>query len=436
MSRILVASHPMAGHVNPMLAVSESLSKRGHDIIFNTSELFREKVEARGLRFAALLGNANYDYRRLGELVPQLRTAAPGAELTITYRKYVLGDRIPDQYRGLRRILEEEDIDLVMTDVLFFGNLPLLLSNESRPPAIACGVIAPMWHDPAFSVVGGPDNTPAGRKRNEEDNRQFNEARAPGGRHIDGVLEQLGVGVPGGYDVANTMYRLPDLFLQFGAEVFEFPMYNRPANLRFTGPILTKQKEAIEPPEWLQELDGSKTVVFVTQGTLANFNFDQLVNPALAGLANDDVQLVVTAGGGDANAIVAPAQAVVKPYIPYDLLFPRTSVFVTNGGYNGVQQALSFGVPIVAVGASEDKPEVCSRVNWSGVGIGIPTRTPTVEQVRDAVREVLHNSSYRERAQALGASIAKTDALTMIAEIVDAAISGAVHKKASSAKGY
>ena len=93
----------MAGHVNPMLAVSESLSKRGHDIIFNTAELFREKVEARGLRFAALLGNANYDYRRLGELVPQLRTAAPGAELTITYRKYVLGDRIPDQYRGLRR---------------------------------------------------------------------------------------------------------------------------------------------------------------------------------------------------------------------------------------------------------------------------------------------------------------------------------------------
>jgi hypothetical protein len=52
------------------------------------------------------------------------------------------------------------------------------------------------------------------------------------------------------------------------------------------------------------------------------------------------------------------------------------------------------------------------------------------------VREVLHNPRYPELAQALGASIAKTDALTMIAEIVDAAISGAVHKKASSAKGY
>jgi UDP:flavonoid glycosyltransferase YjiC (YdhE family) len=61
-SKLLVATHPMAAHVNPMLAVSESLSKGVHDIIFNTSEL-REEVEASGLRFAPLLGNANYDHR-------------------------------------------------------------------------------------------------------------------------------------------------------------------------------------------------------------------------------------------------------------------------------------------------------------------------------------------------------------------------------------
>ena len=78
MSKLLVATHPMAAHVNPMLAVSESLSKGVHDIIFNTAELLREEVKARGLRFAPLLGNANYDHRRLGDLVPQLTTAAPG----------------------------------------------------------------------------------------------------------------------------------------------------------------------------------------------------------------------------------------------------------------------------------------------------------------------------------------------------------------------
>jgi hypothetical protein len=125
-----------------------------------------------------------------------------------------------------------------MTDLAFLGNIPLLLRNEPRPTVISCGVIAPLWHDPAFSVFTGPDNTPEGRVRNLEHSRQFKEARAPRARHINDVLDKLGVAIPGGYDVGNTMYRLPDLFLQFGAENFEYPMYDRPAKLRFAGPIL------------------------------------------------------------------------------------------------------------------------------------------------------------------------------------------------------
>jgi UDP:flavonoid glycosyltransferase YjiC (YdhE family) len=39
-------------------------------------------------------------------------------------------------------------------------------------------------------------------------------------------------------------------------------------------------------------------MVFVTQGTLANFDFNQLMNPAIAALADEDVQVIVTAGGG------------------------------------------------------------------------------------------------------------------------------------------
>jgi hypothetical protein len=42
-SKLPVATHPMAAHVNPMLAVSESLSQGVHHIIFNTAELLREE---------------------------------------------------------------------------------------------------------------------------------------------------------------------------------------------------------------------------------------------------------------------------------------------------------------------------------------------------------------------------------------------------------
>ena len=32
---------PLAGHVNPMIAVAEYLSEQGHNVIFNTAEIFR-----------------------------------------------------------------------------------------------------------------------------------------------------------------------------------------------------------------------------------------------------------------------------------------------------------------------------------------------------------------------------------------------------------
>ena len=420
MSKVLIAAAPLAGHAGPMLIVAGFLRRQGHDVLFSSSDFFREKAEARDLRFLPLVGNANYDYRQLGELIPGLRTFTSPIDLSNSYVKHMLGDRIPDQYRGMRKIIDEENVDLVMTDVGFWGIFPLLLRNEPRPPVISCGTTAPMWHDPAFSILTGPDETPEGLKRNLEHSREWKEGRAPADIYVNEVLQKLGAQVPGGFDLTDTMYSLPDLFLQLGAEEFEFPRHNKRPNLRFIGPILPESKSQMEIP---LSLDDSKPVVFVTQGTLANFDFDQLLNPALSGLAGEDVQVLATAGGGPVEAIVASGNSIVEGYIPYELILPKTSVFVTNGGYNGVQQALSYGVPVVSAGASEDKPQVCARVKWSGAGIDLETGAPTAEQISRAVIQVLRDPSYRDRAKVLGAAIAKTNALKTIAEIVEETIS-------------
>jgi MGT family glycosyltransferase len=421
MSRILVAVTPLAGHVKPMLPVAQQLVKDGHQVFFQTSDNFSIQVEAAGLQFLPLLGNANYDYHRLGELIPELRTAASPVDQAIVYAKHVFADRIADQYRGLQQIIAMKNIDLVMTDVLFFGELPLLLSGELRPPVIACGVIAPSWIDPAFSIFTGPDGAPGGRARNIADNESFESMRAPGYEYVDAVLDRLGVTISGGFTL-NSLYHLPDVFLQLGTEAFEYPMEDRPTNLVYTGPILHRGGDT-ETPAWMDQLDRSLPVVLVSQGTLANFDFDQLVNPALLGLADEPVQVVVTAGGSKDGKILSAENAIVQPYVPYEQILPRTSVFVTNGGYNGVQQALSYGVPIVCYGESEDKPRVSARVAWSGAGIPLKKAGMAMpEQIRDAVRTVLHTPSYTERARTLGAEIAKTDALQTIARTVNAII--------------
>jgi len=430
LSKILVSAVPLAGHANPMLIIAEFLRSQGHDVLFNSSDVFREKAEACGLRFRPLTGNANYDYRRLGELIPELRKATSPEDLFIAYVKHMVGDRIPDQYHGVRSILDEENVDLVIADGAFYGILPLLLRTGPRPPVISCGTIAPLWHDSGSSELTGPDNTPEGRARNLAYSKAWKQERSPAAGYIDEVLAKLGTHVPGGFDVTETMYRLPDLFLQLGAEAFEYPLFDARPNLHFTGPLMPRLKTSVHPPLWLNHLDESKPLIFVTQGTLANFNFDQLVNPALAGLAEEDVQVVVTAGAGDTGKITLQKNSILESYLPYDLILPKTSVFVTNGGYNGVQQALSYGVPIVTAGATEDKPRVGARVQWTGAGIDLKTGNPSEEQIREAVREVLRNPSFRAKAVELGASIAKTDALTTVTHFAEGAIAGSVCCKA------
>ena len=72
---------------------------------------------------------------------------------------------------------------------------------------------------------------------------------------------------------------------------------------------------------------------------------------------------------------------------------------VSNGGFNGVQMALANGIPLIVAGKTEDKPEICARVEWSGVGINLKTKSPSPEQIKTAVRKLLTDSSYELRAQ-------------------------------------
>lgn len=423
MSRILIASTPLLGHVAPMLFVASSLKDHGHDILFLTGETFRDKVQQQGIAFTSLQGRANYDWRNLGSLFTEDEAGAEGLEGHIVHLKRLFGDAIPDQARSLETALEQHRADLIIVDVLYMGVLPLLLRHGHRPPVLSCGVIAPMWRDSGSSPFRGPDISTDGQKRNREDSQRFDAAVLPGTQYIDQVLAELGVAVDGGFCMFDTLYRVPDRLVQFCTAEFEYPLVELRQNFRFVGPILPAQTESEPVPDWINALDPVKPMIFVTQGTLANTDFDQLINPAIAALAEEPVTVVVTAGGGDPSQIARAPNTVAVPYVAYQSILPSASVFLTNGGYNGVQHALSYGVPVIAAGATEDKPYVAARVVWSGAGIDLKTGHPSPEQIRAAVRRVILQKEFRARAHVLSESIRHSDALasvnTLVLELVE-----------------
>ena len=421
MSHILACVVPAPGHISPMLAVAQHLNSTGHSVTILTGDVFKDKVIAAGLDFVPLTGIANFDYRRLEDFFPDKRNLRD-MDLMIHYFKHVFGDTIPDQDRCIRQIMARRAVDLILTDVPYLGTLPLLLGAENkRPPIVGCGIVPMVMRSTDFGPHSKPDTTPEGLRQNKKANRQFEAAFGPATYHINAVLARCGA-PPMPHFVLDSLYLLPDLFLQFTGEAFEYPRSDMPDTVRFVGPVLPRPSDDFNEPAWWNDLDRSRPVVLVTQGTIANLDFNELIQPTLSALADEDVLVIAATGRPDNESIVVPSNARVESFVPFDRLLPKVDVFVTNGGYGAVHQALSFGIPIVIAGETEDKAWVSARVDWSGAGISLGTQNPSQSQIRNAVQAVLTESRFRARAQVIRQNFKKYNAPGAIAQAVESLI--------------
>ena len=421
MSNILLCAFPNPGHVTPMLSVGLHLASLGHTVTFHTGEVFRSQVETAGLRFAGMTGRANIDYRDPGSSAEKDKLTE--LDRILHHLKHWFIDPLPDQHRRLQQILEETPVDLIMTSSMYLGCFPMLLGvGDHRPPVIGCGV-TPLILRSIDCGLTSYDASPEGRKRNQGEHLLLERAFQPVADELNLALAECGAPSISGF-WSDSIYNLPDLFLQFTGDAFEFPRSDMPSKVRFVGPVLPNKSSAFQEPAWWSELDGSKPVILVTQGTLANFDLQELVQPALTALADESALVIAATGRAEAGELMAPANAKVEAFVPFVRLLPKVDVLITNGGYGAVQQALSFGVPLVTAGDTEEKAFTSARVGWTGAGINLATRRPTPEQIRGAVQTVLAGSHYREQAKRLQKNFSRYEALGEIARSVDGLIAG------------
>jgi MGT family glycosyltransferase len=428
--KILMASTPATGHINPMLAIGHVLMDAGHELTFLTGSWARERIEAAGAKFRALPPAADLDLRDLHAAVPELAGIPPGLDWMRVALEHVFIDRVTPQLEGLQETLREFPADVIVGDDMIFGVVPMLLGpRAARPPVVLCGTSFLHWcrKDGAPHFLGLPPATmPAEREKyaaiTEEYDRVVNQ---PAARRLNQALADLGLG-PLLLTLFDSVVALADAYLQLTVPGFEFPG-DIPPWVHFVGtpPIISRQAPL---PPWEDDLDGSRKVVLVTQGTVANHDFGLLVAPTLAALANErDVLVVATTGGRPVDAIPGPipANARVASFLPFEWLLPQVDVLVTNGGYGSVNQAMSLGIPLVTAGLTEDKADVNVRVGWSGVGIDLATNEPTPASLREAIRTVLDTPRYRARAASIAAEFRRIDTRAEILRIVEQVVTEA-----------
>lgn len=421
MSHYLIASVPIHGHVSPLLAVAEGLVERGHHVRFLTGARFAQVVAKTGSEFVALPADADYDDRLLGGVNEDRPGGIAGLRHDVT-ETFLAPARA--QYEALSALVgpDEPSADAVIVDSAFVGAM-LLAAHPvgTRPPVVVAGVLPLTLSSSAVPPFGlglqpwvGPFTRPFNRFRNTLFRTLVEKVVfKPVQRDLD-VLHRSVHGRGADAFILDWV-SCADAIVQLTVPAFEYPRPDAVVPLRFAGPIT--RPSGTDLPPWWPDLDTARPVVLVTQGTIANTDLTELVGPTLEALADEDVLVVVSTGGPPVEQLGAlPVNARAAEFLPYDALFPRLDVMVTNGGYGGVHQALAHGVPLVVAGGTEDKPEVAARVAWSGTGINLGTGRPTPKAVRHAVRRVLDMPEYRLAASSVAAQI---DTARGVDELVD-----------------
>jgi UDP:flavonoid glycosyltransferase YjiC (YdhE family) len=394
----------------------------GHQVAFLSGSALRDRIEDIGAKFHAFPAGADFDLRDFASVAPELKTMPPGLDWLRVALERVFVDSVPAQHKGLQQVLRNFAAEIVVGDDMLFGVLPMLLGPRAKRPAIVlCGTSFLHWRreDGAPHFAGLPPATT--REQHDDYAAIYCEhdrlVYQPVADRLNRSLRTMGL-EPLSMTLLDSVVDLADAYLQLTIPGFEFPR-DIPPSVHFVGtpPIIPDQAPL---PPWAHELDGSRKVVLVTQGTLANHNFGLLVGPTLAALANEpDLLVVATAGGRPVDAIPGPTpgNARLASYLPFEWVLPKVDVFVTNGGYGSVNQAMSYGIPLVTAGLTEDKADVNARVAWSGVGIDLASNEPTPQALREAVRAVLDKPDYRRRAASMADEFGAIDTRSAVLRI-------------------
>lgn len=421
MSKILIATIPGSGHVNPMLPVASELVQRGHFVHWYTGQIYRSKIEAIGAVFEPMRNAFDHGGIAVEQAFPQLQ-GLRGLRYFIEAWKAIFIDTAPKQMQDILGILATFSADVLVCDETNFGMG--LAHEKSGIPLVWISTSIYFFRSRDTGPIGLgllPDATPQGRIRNKflyfwVDHVLLRELKTYADRMRQSAgLQKIKAGA------LQNITLPPERYLMGTIPSFEYPRSDLYPGTHFVGPFIGPPPEHFEPPAWWKDLEMARAVVHVTEGTV-NYRSNRLVSPLIRAMADTDVLVVATTGGVPLDQLdlhSVPENVRIEPFLPHYYLLPYVDVMVTNGGYGGVQLALANGVPLVVAGATEEKPDVAAHVAYAGAGINLKTLAPTPKQLKRAVEEVLTQPEYSRRARQLQLEYAQHDGPRRAAELIE-----------------
>ena len=407
-----------AGHLNPITALARQLQARNHDIVFLYSS------GAAGLPFVPGPGEDRIDQTRAKVSKLQGEEAfKAGMSWIMTQTETIL--------KSLPAMVQANGVDaLVIDTVHFYAELGAM---HLGIPYIH--VSAAMHHDytggtPLCHYDWPHQTTPTALARNREGVAKFVKLLESGNAGVRAYAESVGLKIDW-EDPGSTVSRLASITQV--PKAFDFESSRWPSQFHHTGPFHDgKGRENVDFP-W-ERLTG-EPLIYASMGTVMNGRVDVFRAIVAALGKHKDLQLVLSVGDQvDPEQIGSvPNNAIIVKRAPQLELLKQSSVCITHAGLNTVLEALTQGVPQLAIPVALDQPGVAARIADKKTGVVTSLSRITGEHLSTLLNEVLNNSTYRANARELQRAIAEANGLSVAAYLVEESLG--VGKKVSKRFG-
>ncbi|XP_052591903.1 UDP-glucuronosyltransferase 2B17-like isoform X3 [Peromyscus californicus insignis] len=183
----------------------------------------------------------------------------------------------------------------------------------------------------------------------------------------------------------------------------EFPHPTLP-NVDYVGGLHCKPAKPLpkEMEDFVQS-SGEHGVVVFSLGSMVGNMTEEKAN-AIAWALAQIPQKVLWRFDGKTPDTLGPNTRVYNWLPQNDLLgHPKTKAFVTHGGANGLYEAIHFGIPMIGIPLFGEQCDNIAYMVAKGAAVALNIRTMSGSDLLNALKAVIDNPSYKEKAMWLSA---------------------------------
>jgi rhamnosyltransferase subunit B len=426
--RIVLSNIGTFGDINPLIAISLELKRRGHTPVLALPDVYLPKIEPLGIAFHTLRPDIDPSNTKLVEMIYDVKkgTETGLREFLFPVLRQTYDDLLEAATRPAR------------ADLLLLGELnyagPIVAEVTGIP--WASYVLAPFSF---FSAFDPPVLPPYPKLARADKFVGMGRAMRRLARFVtrkwpEPVYDlRRELGLPKGANPIFDAKHSPNLVLALFSRVLGVEQKDWPQNTLITGFCFydSDAGNAALPANLEQFLAADEAPVVFTLGSaavLAAGDFYELSARAVKKLG---VRAVLLIGDDPRNRpeSALPESICVAKYAPYSALFPRTSLVVHQGGVGTTAQCLRAGRPMLIMPYSHDQPDNARRMRRMGLARVIQRSNYKPWRVARRLRAMLATPEYDVRARAVAEEVAQEDGVRTACDALEA-----LHARATAAK--